>query len=245
VTIGDHETADFSDQSYPPVSPSSFRPCQKWKTDADLPTLKMVIRGCPFDDVNLRRCDCRCLLTTQSTFAASLGKICAADIKAQCADVKPGGGALKDCIKTHFSDLAEDCQVAIIRAAAVGRACKADAQQFCSDVKPGNGTVAGCMKSHAADLSEGCRAAIANANGDETNPYCQLSPLVLAAAIRVEIDGRGPPGRRRHICCTGQYKRRNYAKFHNRQWKRACQYSCRRCTDLNANWRDQARRLSR
>jgi predicted aspartyl protease len=189
VTIGDHETADFSDQSYPPVSPSSFRPCQKWKTDADLPTLKMVIRGCPFDDVNLRRCDCRCLLTTQSTFAASLGKICAADIKAQCADVKPGGGALKDCIKTHFSDLAEDCQVAIIRAAAVGRACKADAQQFCSDVKPGNGTVAGCMKSHAADLSEGCRAAIANANGDETNPYCQLSPSSLPQSSGLRSTG--------------------------------------------------------
>ena len=70
-------------------------------------------------------------------------------------------------MERHFSDLSEDCQVAIIRAAAVGKACRADAQQFCSDVEPGNGTIADCMKSHAADLSEGCRAAIAKHNGGE------------------------------------------------------------------------------
>jgi len=78
---------------------------------------------------------------TLSDFAASAAaKVCAADIKAQCGDVmKPGGRALKDCMKTHFSDLSEDCQVAIIRAAAVGKACKADVKQFCADVKPGKG----------------------------------------------------------------------------------------------------------
>ena len=57
--------------------------------------------------------------------------------------MKPGGGAIKDCVKAHFSDLSADCQVAIIRAAAVGKACKADVKQFCADVKPGKGTVGG------------------------------------------------------------------------------------------------------
>ena len=68
------------------------------------------------------------LLMTHSAFAASaVVKACRADIKAQCGDeMKSGGVALKDCMKTHFSDLSEDCQVAIIRAAAVGKACKAD-----------------------------------------------------------------------------------------------------------------------
>jgi hypothetical protein len=103
------------------------------------------------------------LLMTHPAIAASLGKICASDIKTQCGDVKPGGGKLKDCMKTHFSDLSEDCQVAIIRAAAVGRACKADAKKLCADVKPGKGTVAECMKSHAADLSDGCKEAMAKA----------------------------------------------------------------------------------
>jgi hypothetical protein len=54
------------------------------------------------------------LLMTHSAVAASaVAKVCAADIKAQCADVKPGGGALKDCVKAHFSDLSADCQVTI------------------------------------------------------------------------------------------------------------------------------------
>ena len=80
------------------------------------------------------------LSMTHSAFAASaVAKICAADIKTQCADMKPGGGKLKDCMKTHFSDLSADCQVAIVRAAAVGRACKADVKKFCADVKRGKG----------------------------------------------------------------------------------------------------------
>ena len=81
------------------------------------------------------------LLMTHSAFAASTAaKACAADIKAQCGDeMKPGGAALKDCMKKHFSDLSEDCQVAIIRAAAVGKACKADAKKLCGDVKAGKG----------------------------------------------------------------------------------------------------------
>jgi hypothetical protein len=107
------------------------------------------------------------LLTTHFAFAASpVARICGPDIKAQCGDVmKAGGRPLKDCMKTHFSDLSEDCQVAIIRAAAVGKACKADARKLCADVKPGRGTVAECMKSHAADLSDACKEAMAKAQG--------------------------------------------------------------------------------
>ena len=105
------------------------------------------------------------LLMTHSAFAApAVVKACRADIKTQCGDeMKKGGAVLKDCMKTHFSDLSEDCQVAIIRAAAVGKACKADAKKLCADVKPGKGTVGACMKSHAADLSDGCKEAIAKA----------------------------------------------------------------------------------
>ncbi len=104
------------------------------------------------------------LLTTHSAFPASpLAKACAADIKVQCADVKPGGGKLKDCVKAHFSDLSADCQVAIVRAAAVARACKADVKQFCADTKPAKGAIADCMKSHTAEVSDGCKDAMAKA----------------------------------------------------------------------------------
>jgi hypothetical protein len=105
------------------------------------------------------------LLSSSAGYAApsATAKACAKDIKSVCAGVKPGGGALKDCVKSHFSDLSADCQVAIVRAAAVGRACKADVKQFCADVKPGKGAVADCIKSHAADVSDGCKDAMAKA----------------------------------------------------------------------------------
>jgi hypothetical protein len=103
---------------------------------------------------------------THSAFAASTAaRACRADIKSQCGDeMKSGGAALKACMKTHFSDLSEDCQVAIIRAAAVGKACKADATKFCGD-KPGKSATARCMKTHAADLSDGCKEALAKTSG--------------------------------------------------------------------------------
>jgi hypothetical protein len=103
------------------------------------------------------------LLMTHSVFAASaVVQACRTDIKAQCGDeMKSGGAALKNCMNKHFSDLSEDCQVAIIRAAAAGKACKADAKKLCADAKPGKG--AECLKSHAADLSDGCKEAMAKA----------------------------------------------------------------------------------
>ncbi len=94
---------------------------------------------------------------------STVAKACAKDVKSVCADVKPGGGKLKACVKDHFSDLSTDCQVAIVKAAAIGRACKADMKQYCGDVKPGKGAKADCLKSHAADLSEGCKEALAKA----------------------------------------------------------------------------------
>jgi hypothetical protein len=107
------------------------------------------------------------LLMTHSALAESkAAKVCAADIKAQCGDeAKSGGAALKDCMKKHFSDLSEDCQVTIIRAAAVGKACRADAKKLCGDAKRDGGGMASCMRSHAADLSDGCKEALAKSGG--------------------------------------------------------------------------------
>jgi hypothetical protein len=104
------------------------------------------------------------VLMTRSAFAQSaVAKACAADVKAQCADVKPGGGAIRNCVKAHFTDLSADSQAAITGAAAVGKACKADVKQFCADVKPGKGAIADCIKSHAADVSDGCKDGMAKA----------------------------------------------------------------------------------
>ena len=107
---------------------------------------------------------CAALLMTHSAVAASaVAKACAADVKAQCPDIEPGGGKIRACVKAHFSDLSEDCQVAMIRVAAIGKACKADVKQFCAGVKPGKGAIADCMKSHTADISDDCKEALAKA----------------------------------------------------------------------------------
>jgi hypothetical protein len=105
------------------------------------------------------------LLMAHSALAASaVVKACRTDIKAQCGDeMKSGGAGLKDCMKKHFSDLSEDCQVAIIRAASIGKACRADSKKLCADVKPG--AMAACMRSHAADLSDDCKEALAKSSG--------------------------------------------------------------------------------
>jgi Cysteine rich repeat len=105
------------------------------------------------------------LLMSHSALAASaVVKACRTDIKTQCGDeIKSGGAALKECMKKHFSDLSEDCQVAIIRAASVGKACRADAKKLCADVKPG--AMAACLRTHAADLSDDCKEALAKSGG--------------------------------------------------------------------------------
>ena len=109
---------------------------------------------------------CAALLMTHSAFAESTAaKACATDIKAQCGDeMKSGGSALKACMEKHFTDLSENCQVAIIRTAAVRKACRADATKLCGD-KPGKSATAQCMRSHAADLSNGCKEALAKTGG--------------------------------------------------------------------------------
>jgi hypothetical protein len=50
---------------------------------------------------------------------AATAKACAGDVKTFCAGVKPGGGRVKDCIKSHFKDLSGTCQAELLKAAAV------------------------------------------------------------------------------------------------------------------------------
>ena len=33
-----------------------------------------------------------------------------------CAGVQPGGGKIRDCLKTHLKDLSEGCQTVVLKA---------------------------------------------------------------------------------------------------------------------------------
>lgn len=102
-------------------------------------------------------------------FAASAGAQgrkgngpCAEDAKKFCGDVKPGGGRVVKCMKSHESALSPACQAemkrAEQRAEQVKQECKADAQKFCKGIKPGGGRILSCLKSHESELAPACAA---------------------------------------------------------------------------------------
>jgi len=102
------------------------------------------------------------LLPSSMASSAELTGACLKDAKSLCAGVTPGGGKIKDCLKTHIKDLSDDCKAVLLKAVNV-KACAADVKQFCADTKPGEGRVEACMKAHIADVSDACKVALANA----------------------------------------------------------------------------------
>ena len=93
----------------------------------------------------------------------AVAKACAADIKTLCQGVQPGEGRIRDCVKSHFSDLSASCQAIVMKAAVIGKACAADVKSNCPGIKPGSGRIAACMKEHVADISDTCKDALAQA----------------------------------------------------------------------------------
>jgi hypothetical protein len=84
------------------------------------------------------------------------------DAKAMCPGVVPGGGKIRDCLKTNLKGLSDECKDVLVKAVNV-KACAADVKQHCADVKAGEGRLEACMKSHVANLSDACKVAMANA----------------------------------------------------------------------------------
>ncbi len=97
-------------------------------------------------------------------------RACHEDVQKFCKDVKPGHGAIAECLKTHEAELSAPCKEEHEKMAAMGQkmkaehkamieACKADEEKFCKDVKPGHGALGECMRTHEADLSAPCKEA--------------------------------------------------------------------------------------
>jgi hypothetical protein len=87
----------------------------------------------------------------------SLKRACAADIKQNCAGVKPGRGRIAACVKEHFGQFSAPCQKKMITTArVVVRACKADAKQKCAGMsRPAE--IASCFQQHFDELSASCK----------------------------------------------------------------------------------------
>ena len=106
------------------------------------------------------------LLPSSMASSAELTGACLKDAKAQCPGVTPGGGKIRDCLKTHIQDLSDDCKAVLVKAVNA-KACADDAKKYCADTQPGEGRLEACMKSHIAEVSDACKVAMVNAAAGE------------------------------------------------------------------------------
>jgi hypothetical protein len=87
---------------------------------------------------------------------------CKPDVEKFCKDIKPGGGRIWTCLKSHEAELSQPCSDHMAMAREKGKelhqACKADVKKFCKGIPRGKGRIVSCLKSHEAELTEPCKA---------------------------------------------------------------------------------------
>ena len=81
--------------------------------------------------------------------------VCAADIKAKCAEVKPGGGRIKDCVKTHVAEFSDACKARLARVAEISKACTTDVKESCP------GKERSCILKSIGNVKDQCKEALA------------------------------------------------------------------------------------
>ena len=88
--------------------------------------------------------------------------ICADDIDKFCKGIRPGGGRLLNCLKSHETDLTESCRGKISELQGIVKsaeeACSGDISQFCREIQPGEGRILKCLREHDKELSTACSA---------------------------------------------------------------------------------------
>jgi hypothetical protein len=88
--------------------------------------------------------------------------ICADDIEKYCKEVKPGGGRLLNCLKSHETELSVSCRGKISELQGIVKeceqACSGDITQFCKEIQPGEGRIMKCLREHDKELSSTCSA---------------------------------------------------------------------------------------
>lgn len=87
---------------------------------------------------------------------------CKDDVEKFCKDIKPGGGRIWACLKSHESELTAACTERMAQSREKGKefvkACSADAKKLCKGIPRGKGRVVSCLKSHEAELDAPCKA---------------------------------------------------------------------------------------
>lgn len=112
---------------------------------------------------------CTVLVFSMNALAAEANP-CADDIAKYCKDVKPGKGAIMDCLEQHENELTPACREheagmggkrvemreQIRERVKFRKACRDDVNKFCADVKPGKDVITQCLTEHEKELSAPC-----------------------------------------------------------------------------------------
>jgi len=91
--------------------------------------------------------------------------ICADDIDKFCKGIRPGGGRLLNCLKSHETELTESCRGKISELQEIvksaEKACSGDISKFCREIQPGEGRILKCLREHDKELSTACSTKLA------------------------------------------------------------------------------------
>ena len=108
------------------------------------------------------------MLSVSPARAERMAGPCRQDVQKLCPDIKPGGGAFRDCLKQHEAELSPACKAHVAQMKtqieAWRQACQSDVQQFCASIAPGGGNVVKCLHQHSDQLSQGCKDEMAKAH---------------------------------------------------------------------------------
>src|SRR3954451_16434260 len=88
---------------------------------------------------------------------------CAADIKAYCTNIEPGGGRIAACIKEHIGEFSPTCKVRLIRAIVAARECAPDVKEQCAGTRHSSEKVTPCLTEIPSNLTNVCKTAILSA----------------------------------------------------------------------------------
>jgi hypothetical protein len=106
------------------------------------------------------------LLLPSSIASAEVTGACLSDVQKLCPGVQAGGGKIRDCLKTNFKDLSDECQTIVLKGV-TAKACEDDVKQHCAGIEPGEDRIENCMKAKVADLSDACKVGLASAVAGE------------------------------------------------------------------------------
>ena len=113
-------------------------------------------------------------LAQQAPAAKAGGKdrVCQADAKKFCGNVRPGEGRVYKCLTEHNAELTPACRDGL----AAGKkrldefvaACKDDVGKYCKGIPAGGGRILSCLKGRESDLTPACKAQFNRAKSDAT-----------------------------------------------------------------------------